>query len=209
MNSPQINLGILILAAGESKRLGSPKQLLDWNGETLLQKSISTAKELSSNLHIQSNIYIVLGAKYEELVQKIHDDTVVICHNEQWFTGIGSSIQCGMEAITTNVNVDSVLIILCDQPFITSEHLQKLVEQFSLSSKGIIATGYSGINGVPAIFSKKYFAELLMLRSEQGAKKLIEKNLSDFVTIIFEDAKIDIDTMEDYNNALYLEKKDS
>lgn len=201
MNYLQINLGILILAAGESKRLGSPKQLLDWGGETLLQKSISTAKELSTNPHIHLTIYVVLGARYDELVQNIHDNTVIICRNERWFTGIGSSIHCGINQVISDNKIDAVLIMLCDQPFITSEHLNRLAELYSISRKGIAATNYDGINGVPAVFAKKYFSELLTLHGEQGAKKLIEKHLADVATIVFEEARIDIDTMEDYTNA--------
>ncbi len=201
MISPSLNLAILILAAGESKRLGSAKQLLDWNGETLLQKSISTAQQLSS--HCSTEIYVVLGARYDELLQHITNNNIAICKNERWFTGIGSSIHCGIEVIIANGGADSVLIMLCDQPFITSEHLQKLIELYSSLGKGIVSTNYSGINGVPAILGRKYFDDLFALRGEQGAKRLIQKYASDVESITFEDATIDIDTMEDYNNAIH------
>ncbi|MBI3259933.1 MAG: nucleotidyltransferase family protein [Ignavibacteriae bacterium] len=197
-----LNLGILILAAGESKRLGRAKQLLDWNGETLLQKSISTAEQLSSKHNTE--IHIVLGARCNELLPYIKNKDIVICHNERWFTGIGSSIQCGIKEIESRGKFDAVLIMLCDQPFITSDHLQKLLEQFSTSEKGIVATSHSGVNGVPAIFDKKYFTEMLALQGDQGAKRLIEKFDSVVELIAFDDAKIDIDTMEDYINAQYL-----
>ena len=202
-----LNIAILILAAGESKRLGRAKQLLDWDGETLLQRSISTAQQFLSNQHLTCKIYLVLGARYDELLQHIPDNDTIICHNERWFTGIGSSIQCGMEAITANGKTDSVLIMLCDQPFITNMHLQNLVERFSTLGKGIVATNYSGINGVPAIFGKKYFAELLVLQGEQGAKRLIEKHTSDVESVAFESATIDIDTPEDYDNAIQLKSR--
>lgn len=198
-------LAILILAAGESKRLGSAKQLLDWDGETLVQRSISTARQLSS--HCSTEIYVVLGARYDELLLHISNNDIIICRNERWFTGIGSSIHCGIEAIIANGRADSILIMLCDQPFITSEHLQKLFELFSSSGKGIITTSYSGINGVPAIFGRKYFDNLLALQGEQGAKRLIHKYASDVESIVFQDATIDIDTPEDYDKAIQLNSR--
>lgn len=204
MTSSSLQLGIVILAAGESKRLGTPKQLLDWNGETLLQKSIATANQLLENNYSNSLLYVVLGAKYEEISAHIRSENVVICQNKQWVDGIGSSIRCGIEEMSAQGKCNAALIMLCDQPYITSDYLQKLVERFIESDKGIITTSYNKINGVPALFDKKYFAELCALRGEQGAKQIIKRFAIDCETVDFEKAAIDIDTSEDYVKALRL-----
>jgi len=207
MTSLPLQLGFLLLAAGESKRLGEAKQLLNWNGETLLQKSISEVPQCTVNGCSFSKLYVVLGARYDEISTQISDEHSVICHNKQWQEGIGSSISYGIRELTKNENVNAVLIMLCDQPFITKEHLQTLIEHFIKTGKGIVATSYNSVKGVPAIFSEKYFGELCALRGEQGAKQLIKRNSLDSETINFEKAAIDIDTPEDYANALLVNGK--
>jgi molybdenum cofactor cytidylyltransferase len=198
-----LNLAILILAGGESKRLGSPKQLLDWNGQTLLRHSISTAQQFAKKLYTFSRIYTVLGAHYDEFSTHIEDTGVITCHNEQFHTGIASSIRGGITSIS-NTQADAVLIMLCDQPLVTVEYLQKLIQKFAASEKGITATKYPQASGVPAFFTRKYFDALLGLRGNQGAKSLIKRFEYDTETIIFNGENIDIDTVEDYERALYM-----
>ena len=192
-------IAVLIPAAGASKRIGSPKQLLKWGSSTLLGHSIETAQQLN-NLEI----FVVLGAYYENIKQTIEHFNVQVIKNKNWKHGLGSSIACGMNHIIDDpCNYDGVLIMLADQPLIIPHYLNEMINQFQIGKDQIIATSYTnGKHGVPALFDKKYFKELTSLNDDLGAKDVIEKH-SEFSSTITINPRIDdIDSMEEYT-ALY------
>ena len=168
---------IIVLAAGASKRLGRPKQLLVWEGETLLERAARIASEVAPTVVVIS----------PELVSQCHAQFVV---NHDSAEGVASSIRAGVRAVNGDL-----LIMLCDQPLITAEHLQALID----AKSPIAATGYNGISGVPAFFAAKYREQLLALRGDVGAKRVIEAHPGELVTIPFEPAALDVDTAADYN----------
>lgn len=183
----------LILAAGGSSRLGRPKQLVMAGNNTLLQKATESAIEAGLN-----PVYIVLGAQIGQIKKAVEHLPVNIIHNQEWQKGIGSSIGSGMEAImAAGQNFDGLLIMLCDQLYVNSTHLESLVRAFSHKKAPIIATQYAGQPGVPAIFGQKYFPLLARLSGDTGAKKIISRHPADVHTILFEEAKVDIDTPDD------------
>src|ERR1700749_3847202 len=181
---------VIILAAGESSRLGQPKQNLLFNGQTLLERTVNSA--------LQSNcdpVIIVLGANAD----KINPITgVTILYNKDWQEGMASSIRIGIDEINRNLSVNNTIILLCDQPFVNATLLNTLIEKHTQTGKPIIASAYSGITGVPVLFQRSLFAELLLLGGHEGAKKILITHANGIATVPFEQGNIDIDTISDY-----------
>ena len=171
---------------------GAPKQLLSVKGKTLLRHTAETA--LRTNF---DKVVIVLGANAERFVKEILDLPVVIAVNENWQKGMGSSIKTGLAALIEE-NLDAVIIMLCDQPLITAKTLENLAEIFACSGNSIVACKYKETIGVPALFSSRLFQELLNLKNQEGAKKLIKKHRENAVLVSVPEAEFDIDTIEDY-----------
>jgi molybdenum cofactor cytidylyltransferase len=184
---------IIILAAGESSRLGVPKQNLSYKGETLLQLAIKNA------LAVSETVLVVLGANRENIEYSIKDQPVEILNNPLWTEGMASSIRMAIEKLQTDyLQVDSVLLMLCDQPFADEGLLKQLVDIASSSDKGIVASAYNDTLGVPVLFKAKYFPYLFALKGEEGAKKLLMQHADDVAEASFPQGAVDIDTMEDW-----------
>ena len=184
--------GIIILAAGSSSRLGKPKQNLVYKGQTLLQRAIEAAAA-----SVCRPVIVVLGANEEMVKPTIESDNINIIHNPDWQEGMASSIRSGINALQKiEPNADSVILMLCDQPFVDAALPNQLVEK--KSDKGIVASGYNDTIGAPVLFDLAYFDELRSLKGQEGAKKLLLKYPDDVVTVPFPLGGIDIDTAEDY-----------
>jgi molybdenum cofactor cytidylyltransferase len=191
--SPTIKTAVLILAAGNSSRLGKPKQLLGIGNTTLLQHTLNETLKLSFPANA-----LVLGAYQEGIRENLPQRGVHILDNRKWETGMASSIQLGLDWLINYHDPDQVLILLCDQPFINHILMEQLIEHKITSKKGIIGSAYGGTVGVPVLFDKKYFPELLALKGREGAKKLVKKFGEDVGLVSFPKGNIDIDTEEDY-----------
>jgi molybdenum cofactor cytidylyltransferase len=184
--------GIIILAAGSSSRLGRPKQNLLFGGKTLLQHTIDMAHDTAYR-----PIIVVLGANKEKIETTCQDNRLTIVYNPDWAEGMASSIRIGIATIQQH-QIDHVIIMLCDQPFVNSELVNALVEKQLQADKPIIACSYNETVGVPALFSRLLFDELLQLKGHDGAKKILKLHSKDIATIPFEKGAIDIDTPADY-----------
>jgi molybdenum cofactor cytidylyltransferase len=191
-------IGIIILAAGASTRLGRPKQLLKFRDKTLIEKIAETA--LKTNL----NTVVVLGANAEKIKTAIENLPVKIAINENWQSGMASSIVTGLEkSLEIEPNLSAVILLLCDQPFITKATILRLVESREETNKTIIASEYKNMLGVPALFSREVFKELLNLEGDVGARFLIKKYESEnLAKISVPEAAFDIDTEEDFERVL-------
>ncbi len=191
-------IGIVLLAAGNSSRLGQNKLKYIHNGTTMLEKTIQAGIDSKA-----TNLVVVTGANQIEnefLIQKTSVDTV---WNENWKKGIGSSIKCGLQQIIEkHAELNAVIISVCDQPYLTSEVFDQLISAYTNSNKKIIASTYNNLLGVPVLYDQSLFDELLKIPDEHGAKKYIvdqaEKEILD--TIPFPKGEIDIDTNEDLKN---------
>ncbi len=193
----QSKIPILILAAGGSSRMGSPKQLLKWKNSNLLNHTISKAIELNLK-----EIIVVLGANADMIIPEIDNKEVKILINQDWENGLGSSISAGVNHILqSNSSIDGLLIMLSDQPLIEHNHYLKLIKNISSGNKAIVATKYSDSKlGVPALFDKFYFKDLIDLNSDFGAKQLISRYSENVISIENEKSRFDIDTPEQYQN---------
>ncbi|MDE3059090.1 MAG: nucleotidyltransferase family protein [Bacteroidota bacterium] len=189
---------IIILAAGESSRMGEPKQLLEYNGSTLIHRTIEIAlkaKRLSDN---SSNIFIVLGSKADDIKYEIvstfnrkERKGFNILINPEWHEGIASSIRCGISALPHST--DAVLFLLCDQPLVTAEHADTLINASMDPDALIVASAYGGTLGVPALFKKALFPELMKLTGNEGARRVIHDHQKETIGILFPGAEFDMD----------------
>lgn len=191
------DLAIIILAAGSSSRLGQSKQLLKIDDETLLARSCKLA------LDVSKNATVVLGANYQAHEQAIQRIPIKVIENKNWQLGMGNSLKVGINyALSDNSNLNAILVMVCDQPLLTSNHLQKLIEISNTNERSIISSSYQGVLGVPAIFKKNIFDELLILKDEEGARKIIQSKKNEVCSVEFIGGEIDLDTPADVKNFL-------
>jgi molybdenum cofactor cytidylyltransferase len=181
---------ILILAAGGSRRLGRPKQLVEIEAETLLRRTASRA--IASNA---SRVGVVLGHDGETMRSHLDDLDLEIIVNPDWQRGMGTSIRHGVQALA---NREAILITVCDQPHLTTDIFDELIARLPDSRTGIVASRYAGTLGVPAIFGAQHFPALLTLPDDQGAKNVIAAH--DVTAIDFPEGVVDIDTPNDFAN---------
>ncbi len=180
-NSLLNSYGIILLAAGQSARLGKPKQLLNYKGKTLLEHSLQVAIETELQ-----PIVTVLGSSADLLKKSIEQFSTKVVINEQWSEGMASSIRCGMEElIKITPTIAGVIIMVCDQPYVTAKLLTDLIEKYKYSLKPIIASSYKNNIGTPALFDKTIFALLLSLKGDSGAKKIMKSNPDWVETVSF------------------------
>lgn len=186
--------GIVILAAGNSSRLGAPKQLLAFEGKSLLRRITDEA-----SLNPDHHVLVVLGASHETIQNELKGAKVEMAINPDWEEGMSGSIKAGLKALLQeNPDLERCIITVCDQPFVNANVFHELNVLAKETGKGIITTGFAGTWGVPVLFSRRYFDELLSLDGQEGAKKIIKKHLADMAIFPFAQARFDIDTKEDY-----------
>jgi len=188
---------IVILAAGASSRMQQPKQLLPYHNESLLSHTIKEAKKSLMP------VIVVFGANAQKIKTQIRnlEDEIVV--NEQWERGISSSIKGGLKKALANFkDMQNCIFAVCDQPYISSNLFQELVDQKKKSGKKIVACSYANTLGIPCLFDKKYFEELLKLEGDHGAKSISQKYRNDVASVDFEKGKIDVDTKKDYEELL-------
>jgi molybdenum cofactor cytidylyltransferase len=178
--------------------MGTPKQLLPIQGRSLLRHlaEISIASQCDP-------VMAVLGAFVHQIRVEIEDLPLQIVENSHWKSGMGTSISTGLAALLRDEpDLNAMLILVCDQPFISTSLIDLLVITYQSTNYPIIATTYLETVGVPALFSNRYFPELLQLNSDTGARKMIQQHLHETYTIDFPKGAIDLDTPEQYQTFL-------
>lgn len=192
------NIQLLLLAAGSSSRMESPKQLLSWGTKTIIEHQI---KEL---LNTGNSLSVVLGAYANKIIDVIDKLPVEIYINEHWKKGMGSSISYGMDLLLEkHPNIDGVLITLIDQPLLTTDHFKRMLNLFQ-KGKGqiIVSQSENGWSGAPVLFDKKYFDELVKLKGDVGAKQITSKYKKSVQLINSGVILKDMDTRKSYNDLL-------
>jgi len=183
----------IILAAGSSSRMGQSKQLVSIEGETLLQKTINTVTQVGATKTI-----VVVGANHQAVKNSSNTARVEFAYNQQWENGIGSSLKYGLNhALAQFPEMEAAMFLVCDQPLLNREHLRKMLETFDHTKSLIVASFYSGRNGVPVLFHKSLFQQLLTIDDGEGAKRIIEQNPALVKSVDFPDGAVDLDTPED------------
>lgn len=186
--------GIMILAAGEASRMGKAKMLLPFKKTTIL------AHLIEETISVEPNIVQLVTGYYHDLIQaEINTDKVNIVHNSDYKLGMSSSIQVGLTAMLTACpSLDFLIIVVSDQPFLNRSILRSLLNKQLLTTKGIIASTYNGIQGTPVLLSSAYFTHLYNLTGDKGARVILQQFPDDVEAIYFELGELDIDTEEDY-----------
>lgn len=188
-----MKIATLILAAGESKRMNGIKQLLPWKDSTLLEHAIAQSLQSCTN-----DVYLVLGANKDKILKAVDTRKVKVVINDDWPLGMGTSIAAVIRFISANhLNFDGILIRLIDQPLLDVSYYNLLINKY-IDSKYIIASSYKSGYGVPAVFDKIYFDELLVLRSDKGAKSIINEHKKELIVVDSEGRTIDLDDRQTY-----------
>jgi molybdenum cofactor cytidylyltransferase len=181
---------VVVLAAGASRRLGQPKQLVKLGGRPLLHRVVANAAALSGHA-----VTVVLGAHASELSRLLAHSPVSTVINRDWEEGIGSSIRRAMAALPPGC--EAVLLLLGDQVGVTADDLRRLANAWNGEPSVIAASVYDQHLGVPAIFPHAFFHELAELKGDEGARKIIERNQYRVVRVPMPNAGADLDTPED------------
>jgi molybdenum cofactor cytidylyltransferase len=211
--SPQSHIAAVILAAGESSRLGKPKQLIQFRGKTLVRRVVDAASEAGCQ-----PILVVLGTErtshlysdglprvkgrhheIELITSELKKTGATIVANSNWQCGIGTSIRTGVQhLLDTAPGVEATVLLTCDQPYVDRAVIDGLITLHRETRKPIVAASYAGTLGVPALFDRGRLPELLRLDDSAGAKSTILSNRDQVAEFPFPDGKVDIDTAEDW-----------
>jgi molybdenum cofactor cytidylyltransferase len=187
-------VGAIILAAGGSARFGQPKQLLPFQGESLVRRAVRNAIEASCG-----GVTVVAGDVRARIETELREMPAVIVENPGWQRGLGTSIRCGLlHQRSLRPEPDAVVLLACDQPFVDASVIQSLMAEWENSGKPMVACSYAGTLGIPALFARSCFDELLSLPDDSGAKALFQSRHADVAQIEFERGAIDIDTPADF-----------
>lgn len=197
-NHHSLHCAIVILAAGQSSRLGEAKQLLPYKGKSLLVQAVDTA--VATGLR---PVVVVLGARNETVGKELKEKEVVIALNEEWEEGMGSSLRCGLKkAQQVDPATNAMIFMVCDQPYVSPDLLLQLIKTSEATGRPIVSSSYGELSGTPALFSSKIFPALLEIKGDTGARKLIKQYAEEVATIPFPEGSIDIDTPSDYQTLL-------
>jgi molybdenum cofactor cytidylyltransferase len=189
-----MSVAAIILAAGPSSRLGRPKQLVGFAGETLLERALRLARESRS-----SPVLVVLGANFAPICASIAFDRAIPVFNDKWEEGMSSSIHAGLsEADVRAPECTGALVMTCDQLRLSSEHLRALLNTFDAQPKAtIVASAYAGIHGIPAVFPRSVYGKLHALQGDKGARALLAKPPCPLIALPFEGGEVDVDLPSD------------
>lgn len=187
----------LILAAGASSRMGSPKGLLPWGKSTVLQRIIGQVREAGLE-----NIVLVSGAHHENLLPVAHGEAIRVCHHPEWERGMGSSLARGIECVEGHYpEADAILVLLSDQPFVTAKYLREMLRAHAATPSCMTASRYGDASGVPALFPKVFWEDLKALSPKQGARAFLMNHPDQCQALEPDFPLIDIDTPESYQRA--------
>ena len=187
----------LILAAGNSKRLGKPKQLLQLDGQYLLERTQAMLQNCCDQ------VFTVLGANHPIIMNRIKIEQPII--NNQWPNGMGTSLTLGLKKIQSDA--DFVLIALSDQPLIKAFHYHLLCQTQRKNPNKMVASSYANTQGVPASFPQRFYPDLLQAAANnQGAQVILKNNKQKRIDLACPAAAFDVDTQEDWRKVIEAHK---
>jgi molybdenum cofactor cytidylyltransferase len=183
----------LVLAAGESTRMGTTKQLMKLGQKTILEQTVDNI--LNSEV---SEVIVVLGHKADKAAKLLKDRPVIVAVNKNYQQGISTSITAGLKFIKPDA--EGILFALADQPFVDPDTLNQLIKEFLKNNKGIIIPVFQERRGNPTIFSKKYKREFLSIHGDVGGREIISRHPEDILEVRVQCPGVlaDLDTVEDY-----------
>ena len=187
----------IVLAAGESRRMGSPKMILPYEGMTIIEKVLENV--LASDVE---KVVIVLGSHREEIMKVIKRFQVQHCYNSNFKDGMLSSVKCGFEFLPSDFR--AAMVFLGDQPMVETSVINQMINAYQESGKGILVPVFENKGGHPLMVDKKYFDEIINFDDPEGLKGLLRKHPDDLLEVTAETPSVlsDIDTREDYINEI-------
>lgn len=186
-----MKIAAIVLAAGESKRLGQPKQLIAFQGQTLVCRAVELAACAGC-----LPVVVVTGAYSTEVEQALQSTRCETTHNPDWMQGMGTSVAAGVRHVVQTYLVEAVLIQTCDQPLISLAHLDSLTTAVASGQSEIAATKYvDGTPGIPSCFAVRYFEKLAALTGVKGAKNILKT--SNAMMFDCPGAVLDVDNIDD------------
>ena len=195
-NDPQpptpSSTGLVVLAAGQASRMGTPKQLLEWDGKPLIRHAVEQALQSKC-----TPVVVVLGFGASQMREALAGLPIQIVENPAWETGMASSIQTGVQALAAQ-NINSLILTLADQPKLTPAIYDHLAQLHRETGQSVVTSEYSGTVGVPVLFGRERYADLLALKGAQGCKGVIQAHRDQALGVPCPEAEFDIDTPADY-----------
>jgi molybdenum cofactor cytidylyltransferase len=189
-----MRVAAIVLAAGSSTRFGEAKQLAVFRGETFIRHIIAATIEAGC-----APVIVVVGEEASQITLELTGLAASIVLHPHWSIGLGSSIGVGVQhLIDSAAEADAAVLLACDQPFVNAATLRQLIQSRLTSGKPIVASAYAGTLGIPALFDRSCFPDLLQLKGDSGAKGIIFSRQHDVAPFNFPAAAIDIDTPADY-----------
>ena len=187
----------IILAAGESKRMGFPKMLLTFNGKTMIENVIGNVRRSDAD-----NTLVVLGAHKEILTDIIIKSNVKYCYNNNYKEGMLSSVKCGFKNLPSDFK--AALVFQGDQPLITPAVINSLINAYRSSGKGIVIPVHNNKRGHPLLLDRKYSVEIDRLDAGEGLRSLAYRFPDDVLEVETDNTGIlrDFDTYEDYRKEI-------
>lgn len=186
-------IGGILLAAGGSTRMGRPKQLIEFEGTTLIRRAATNLANSACEVSV-----VVLGSDADACGPELSGININIAFNPKWASGMGSSLKTGLRRlIEIESEISAVVVTLCDQPYITAEIIDHLMTEFCRIRPLIVASEYNNISGVPALFSREMFDEIYKLDGDEGARQLIRSAGGRVLRIAQPGAAYDIDSPHD------------
>ncbi|WP_405396934.1 NTP transferase domain-containing protein [Maribacter sp. Asnod2-G09] len=195
-----LDIAVLIMAAGASRRMDGIKQLMPWKDSNFLLETIKTVRNTNAK-----SLHVVLGAKAEFINTQcsLKEKNIDIIVNANWENGLGDSIAHGVKVLLQQrPALDGVLICLADQPLLSFEYLNSLIAEYIKHPSKIIATNYGKKLGVPALFPKLLFEELSVLKGDFGAKEILNNKSNVIISLDAADQIADVDTNLEYQNLI-------
>jgi len=193
MDGQRPTVAAVILAAGASRRLGQPKQLLQMDGESLLRRSARMAVESGCQ-----PVFAVVGFEAARMAIELANLPVQAVVNENWASGLASSLRKGVvQALARRPEVDALLLLVCDQPQLAVTHLSSLLTAHRQAGRPITASEYGGKVGVPAVLARSVCPELLLLEGDAGAREVIRRDPARVKAVAWQPGLIDIDLPRD------------
>lgn len=201
VESNSVSVGAVVLAAGSSSRMGSPKQTLQFRGVSLLRHAALAALGAGCD-----PVIVVTGAHSELSRRELDGLNVREVLNTRWETGMASSIRAGVEGlVSADADSAAAVLLLCDQPHVTADVISDLVAAHRATGMSVIASTYGGSFGVPALFSRTLFTELTRLEGRSGAKEVIKRYASEAHFLPFPCGEVDVDTPDDFSRLIECE----
>ena len=185
-----LSLAIVILAAGGARRFGAIKQLAEYQGKPLLQHAIDASLNTSAQ-----RVHVVLGASADSIAPAIDNVAINIIRNHSWDDGVAGSIKQSVSALGRDYQ--ALMFLAADQIKVGALQLQNLIDAWQAQPDVIVAAAYADEFGIPAIFPRFFYPQLMQLTGDKGGKKVLMENSDKRILVAMPEAQIDVDCPAD------------